>query len=330
MPKALVLGGAGFIGFNIVEKLSSLDDYEVTICDNLSRGRQDEHMDRLLVNRPAVNFVNADLTDVDSYALLGTEYDQVYLLAGVVGVRYTSEMPDKVVYTNAMITLLTLEWLKTFGTAKVLFSSTSEVYAGAAETIPNFPIPTPEDVPLAIDDITNTRFSYAASKMLGEAAVVAYQRINKLPATIVRYHNVFGPRMGYEHVIPELSMRLLRKEEPFLVYGCDQFRAFCYISDAVDATIAAMESEATNSGEISHIGRDEETQIGVLAQHLCDLAGFHPELRCVPAPTGSTSRRCPDISKARNLLGYEPKVGLEEGLKKTFEWYSDDYELSRS
>jgi len=330
MPKTLVLGGAGFIGFYIVEKLSSLDGYEITVCDNLSRGRRDAQMDRLLAERPSVNFINADLADVNSYSSLGTGYDQVYLLASVVGVRYTSEMPDRVVYINSMINMLALEWLKGLGTAKVLFSSTSEVYAGAAEAIPGFPIPTPENVPLAIDDITNTRFSYAASKILGEAAVIAYNRIHELPATIVRYHNVYGPRMGYEHVIPELSLRLLRGKDPFVVYGCDQYRAFCYISDAVDATIAAMESEATNSGEIIHIGRDEETQIEVLAEKLCDIADFHPKLKHVQAPSGSTNRRCPDISKARNLLSYEPRVGLDEGLKKTFQWYSDDYEKSRT
>ena len=324
MSKILVLGGAGFIGFHLVEKLSARPDHHVTVCDSLFRGRLDPEMQHLLSTRSNMRLVTADLTENSSYRLLGTDYDHVYLLAGIVGVRYTQEMPDRVVYTNATIVLQALEWVKGRARSKLLFASTSEVYGGAGNTGYNVTVPTPEDVPLIVEDIRNPRYSYAASKLLGEAAIVAYRCSFGLNAVIVRYHNVYGPRMGYDHVIPELSLRLLRRENPFRVYGCDQSRAFCYVSDAVDATIAVMESDETD-GEILHIGNGQETQIESLAHKLCALAGFYPDLERLPASPGSVKRRCPDLSKANQLLGYRPAVCLDDGLERTFEWYATEF-----
>ncbi|MBW1713858.1 MAG: NAD-dependent epimerase/dehydratase family protein, partial [Deltaproteobacteria bacterium] len=215
-----------------------------------------------------------------------------------------------------------LEWLKRRPGPRLLYASTSEAYAGSCNPYSTPPIPTPEDVPLAVADIKNPRFSYAASKILAEAAVVAYAQASGVPAVIVRYHNVFGPRMGYEHVIPELSLRLLRRQEPFVLYGVDQSRAFCYVSDAVEGTIKAM-TAASRAVDIFHIGNDsQEIVINDLLKRLCVVSGITP--RTVdprPAPPGSPARRCPDLSKARQVLGYEPQVGLDQGLKLTFDWY---------
>ncbi|MFC0114224.1 NAD-dependent epimerase/dehydratase family protein [Kibdelosporangium aridum] len=169
-----------------------------------------------------------------------------------------------------------------------------------------------------IEDVTAPRFAYAASKLIGEEAVVHIGRAKGLQFVIGRFHNVYGPRMGADHVIPELSLRAARREDPFKVYGTDQYRAFCYVDDAVTAMLLSM---AKVSGEIVHIGTDEETNIGDLTKLVLRIAEHDPVLDVEDAPAGSVARRCPDLTKLRALTGYEPAVSLEEGVRRTFEWY---------
>lgn len=322
MKSILVLGGAGFIGVHLIRRLLAEDGVAVTAVDNLFRGRDDDALGELR-RSGAVRLIEADLTDPAAVATLDGDFDEVYLLAGIVGVAYTAEMPEHVVRTNSLVVLNTLEWLRARARpAKLVFTSTSEAYAGSLDAIPGLPVPTPETVPVAIADTRAPRASYAASKILGEAAVAAYARAYRIPAAILRYHNVYGPRMGYEHVIPELSLRLMRREDPFRLYGPEQTRAFCYVTDAVAATVAAM-AAASPEAEIFHIGNDaEEIRIEALLKKLVAIADFRPRaIEPVPAPAGSPARRCPDITKARRMLGYAPDVGLDEGLRRTFDWY---------
>jgi UDP-glucose 4-epimerase/UDP-glucuronate decarboxylase len=212
-----------------------------------------------------------------------------------------------------------LDWL-TPEAGMLFFASTSETYAGgvSAGTVP---VPTPEDVPLSVPDVAAPRFAYAASKILGEAAVIHTARARALPSVIGRFHNVYGPRMGADHVIPELSLRALRREDPFRVYGTDQRRAFCHVSDAVEAMVRLMATPVA-SGRVVNIGNDtEETRIEDLASLVLREAGFAPRLERVAAPAGSVARRCPDIGRLRELTGFVPKVSLEAGVRETFAWY---------
>ena len=130
--------------------------------------------------------------------------------------------------------------------------------------------------------------------------------------------------MGYEHVIPEFSMRLINKEDPFTIYGGDETRAFCYAEDAVKATQLVMESGRTNN-EIIHIGNDtEEITIKDLAKKMFEISGFRPSVDIKPAPEGCVQRRCPDITKLKSLTGFNPGISLNEGLRKTMEWYKSN------
>ncbi|MBV9214352.1 MAG: NAD-dependent epimerase/dehydratase family protein, partial [Actinobacteria bacterium] len=202
---------------------------------------------------------------------------------------------------------------------KVLFSSTSEAYAWTRH-FHELPIPTPEDVPVSLTDLTNPRSSYAGSKVFGELAVIQYCRANEMPYSIVRYHNVYGPRMGTDHVIPELFLRARGGQNPLVVYSPEHIRAFCYVSDAVEATLLAMDSPR-GDGETFNVGNDrEEIRIEDLARRLLVRAGIDVDIdpRSADDPI---SRRCPDVSKARALLGYEPRVDLERGLELTLAWY---------
>src|SRR5213079_830839 len=136
------------------------------------------------------------------------------------------------------------------------------------------PVPTPEDVPVTVADVTAPRFAYAISKLLGEAAVLHSGR----DVVVGRFHNVYGPRMGADHVIPELSLRALRRENPFRVYGADQRRAFCHVSDAVEALVR-LTSTQTAWGHIVNIGNDsEETLIEDLVRLILREARFEPAL----------------------------------------------------
>jgi nucleoside-diphosphate-sugar epimerase len=291
----------------------------LTIADNFARGKQDDHF-QSLVNEFGIRVVEGDFTDPTTYDKLDAQYDQVYMLASVVGVDNANSIPHEIIRINTALIYNTLEWVRHSQVGKVLFTSTSECYAGTIEAF-GYTTPTPEEVPLCIQEIGHPRFTYAVTKMLGESGFLNYARILGFETTIVRYHNVYGPRMGFKHVIPHLAVRFRKGETPFKVYGHDQTRAFCYITDAVEGTVLAMEQPGTNM-QTYHIGTQDEISIGDLIHHTGELMDFKGEYENAPTYPGSVSRRCPDITKARTQLGYEPKVMWKEGLKLTMDWYN--------
>ena len=131
--------------------------------------------------------------------------------------------------------------------------------------------------------------------------------------------------MGFKHVIPHLAERFLKKESPFLVYGHDQTRAFCYIDDAVKGTVAAMENNNSN-GQIYHIGTEEEISIEELIKESGLYFKYKGKYENALTYPGSTKRRCPDISKARRELKFNPEISWKEGLKLTLKWYKEFFE----
>jgi UDP-glucose 4-epimerase len=324
--KVLVLGGAGFIGMNITKFLAENRDYKITIADNFARGQMDEELSAL-VKKHKIKVVKGDFTKTSTYKRLENDYDYFYMLASVVGVNNTLEIPHEIIRINTALIFNTLEWLKVSDVKKVLFTSTSECYAGTIDAF-GYKVPTPEEIPLCIEDIGHPRFTYAVTKMLGESGFLNYARKCNFDATIVRFHNVYGPRMGFKHVIPHLVQRFLDAETPFKVYGHDQTRAFCYITDAVEGTVMAMESEKS-AGEIYHIGTMEEISIEELIKTTGDFFDFKGVYENAPTYPGSVARRCPDITKARTQLGFEPKVSWSEGLNKTLSWYKDFFQSGK-
>jgi len=309
--KTLILGGAGFIGVHLARRLQAAG-HQVTIVDNFSRGQDDPELAAL-----GVPVRHADLTDPAAYAALPQGWDQVYMLAAVVGVRNVQNDPARVARVNTLALMHLLEWLRPG--QRLFFASTSEVYASGVSA-GLVPVPTPETVPVMIEDVAAPRFAYAISKLLGEAAVIHTAPARGIPYVIGRFHNVYGPRMGADHVIPELLLRAIRRQDPFTIYGVDQSRAFCHVDDATEAMAALMATDAA-MGQLVHIGTDTETGIGDLAKLVLRVTDFHPALDSQPAPPSSVTRRCPDITKLRALTGYEPAVSLEEGVRRTYEWY---------
>jgi UDP-glucuronate decarboxylase len=178
-----------------------------------------------------------------------------------------------------------------------------------------------DDAPLVVDDISRPRTSYAVSKIASESLFVNFGAQHGIPVRIARYFNVYGPRMGHDHVIPQLIGRILDRRDPFPVYGAHQARSFCYLDDAVRATLELTEL-ADQRPVLASVGNDrEEIPIVDLVRKLFALADYEAELELHPPPAGSPERRRPDLTRLRGLTGYEPRVPLEEGLQRTYEWY---------
>jgi UDP-glucose 4-epimerase len=316
----LIIGGAGFVGLNLLKNLAEKNIYKLSLADDFSRGQMDSSLS-LLVEKYNIKVIKGDFTIPSSYDLLDKDYDQVYMLASVVGVNNTLERPHEVIRINTALIYNTLEWTKNAKIKKILYTSTSECYAGTIEAF-GYKVPTPEEIPLCIEDIGHPRFTYAVTKMLGESGFLNYSRKVGFECTVVRYHNAFGPRMGFKHVIPHLVQRFLNNESPFKIYGHDQTRSFSYISDSVEGTILAMESEKSD-GQIYHIGSSEEISIEELIKETGRIMNYKGTYEYAPTYPGSVSRRCPDITKAKTQLGFEPKVDWKDGLKETVKWYVD-------
>ena len=312
MTKILITGGAGFLGYHLATALSMSEDNEIVLADDADLRR--------LRERRNISVVTIDLTRPEEYAKLQGPYAHVYHLAAIIGVENVLRRPHDVVVKNALSTLHLLDWFVRGGGQKILFSSTSEAYAWTQQFY-ELAIPTPEAVPLALTDLSNPRISYAGSKIHGELAVTQVCRAHDKAYTIVRYHNVYGPRMGYEHVIPQLFERVRGGENPLKVYSASHQRAFCYVADAVNATIIAMTSEEGN-GETFNIGNQRsEVRIDDLALLIGRLAGKQVTIKNAVAANDPIVRRCPDMSKTKRLLGFEASVGLEQGVAETLAWY---------
>lgn len=325
--KILITGGAGFIGCHLAKLLlDSEKGTELVLVDNLQRGKRDEDFQKILDDK-RVAFLTLDLTDHGSYEKLGKGYDHVYHLAAVNGTKAFYEMPHEVLRINTLSLMYMLEWFrKENKNGKFCFTASNEAYAGGLSAFGTLPIPTPENVPLVIEDTYNPRWSYAGTKIIGELFVIHYAKMYDFRALLVRPHNFYGPRAGWKgHVIPDVCERIAARTDPFPIYGADNTRTFCYITDAVRAISMLMESSKTDVQPIEtvNIGDFEEITMKELVEKVCEVAGWKPKSFDIQnAPSGSPKRRLADVRKLQELIHWKPEVSLKEGLQKTYEWYA--------
>jgi UDP-glucose 4-epimerase len=324
MKKILVTGGAGFIGYTISKILAENPNNEVHIIDNFSKDRNDDEFKKL-TEKSNVTFFNKDLTDQKIFAEIDGYYNQIYHLAATVGVKTVTNNPVETLKNNSLSMLFLLEYIRQLNEPpKLLFTSSCENYAGSV-TCCDIPVPTPENVPLCIEDINNPRWSYAITKILGEMACIHYSRKFNFDTTIVRYHNIFGPRMGTEHVIPEFILRLKKDPTRLEMYGGDQYRTFCYCTDAAKMTINVMNSNQA-VGKVINIGNDSnDIQISAVGKKLAKIMGLHPNFIENGAPVGSVKKRIPDLTIIKKMNCYVGEISFEQGLRETYSWYNERY-----
>lgn len=330
--KILITGGAGFIGYHLTLQLLENLDNNITVVDNLFRpGGMDPELTELFED-PRITFVRMDLTDPAAYKKLGNGYGHVYHLASINGTRLFYEMPHEVLRVNTLTLIYLLDWfIKNNKDGKLLLTSSNEAYAGSLEAFGTLPLPTPEKIPLVIADPYNPRWTYGGAKIINELFLIHYAQHFNFRALIVRPHNFYGPRDAKDHVVPDFLARIIERVDPFPIYGADNTRDFCYITDAVRAMHMLMDSSKTDARPIEtvHIGNSDEITMEGLARAMFDIVGWHPkEVSIKEAPSGSVKRRCADTTKLRGLINWKSEVSLEDGLRKTYEWYLKNQKTS--
>lgn len=297
--KILVTGGAGNVGSSLAEKLISNENNYVVIVDDLTTGKAE----KLPISASNAKFIKADVNNYNEIAsiMLAFRFDYVFHYAAVVGVQRTLNNPVKVLEDiNGIKNILELS--KNTGVKRVFYSSSSEVYGEPVE------FPQNEDTtPL------NSKLPYAIVKNVGEAFLRSYQREYNLDFTIFRFFNTYGPRQSDDFVIAKFIKRALKNEDITIYGDGSQTRTFCYIDDNIDATIAAFEKDMFVNDTIN-IGNNNETSILDLAKTVIRLTDSKSAIVHLPALTeGDMTRRLPDISKMKVLLGRE-LTSLEQGI----------------
>jgi UDP-glucuronate decarboxylase len=309
MTKALVAGGAGFIGSNLCARLAA-DGVSVVCIDNMITGRK-SNIEPLLRD-PNFEVIEQDL--VDPLPAL-PHVDQVFHLASPASPPAYVRYPVETMRVNSEGTLQLLELARRMD-ARFLYASTSETYGDPIEHPQRETSPT-------ITNPVGPRSMYHEAKRYGEALVVAYERSRGVDARIVRIFNTYGPNSDPAdgRLVPNFICQALAGE-PLTVYGeGQQTRSLCYVSDMVEGLLLAMESESMR-GEVVNLGNPEEHTVLEFAHLIREMTGSNSRVRMVhPLTDEDPTRRCPDISKAKALLGWEPEVTLRDGLAATIQYF---------
>jgi nucleoside-diphosphate-sugar epimerase len=310
----LVTGGSGFIGSALIKALVR-DGHKVRALDDNSRGAPR----RLKDVENDIEFIAGDIRNADVVRKSVRGMDEVCHLAFVNGTEFFYSAPELVLDVGVKGMVNVIDACQAEGVGSLVLASSSEVY----QTPPQ--VPTDELAPLVVPDPSNPRYSYGGGKIISELMAINYGRKHFERVLVFRPHNVYGPDMGWEHVIPQFALRMKAAKKqgtgrvPFRLQGDgSQTRSFCHVDDLV-AGVMVMRANGDHLG-IYHIGTREEITIAGLATRVASHAGCNIELIVEPVPTGGTMRRCPDISKLEHL-GYRPQVPLSQGLPPTLDWY---------
>ncbi|HKY19602.1 MAG TPA: GDP-mannose 4,6-dehydratase [Vicinamibacterales bacterium] len=316
--RALITGGAGFIGSHLAEALLN-EGHEVDILDNLSTGSIRNVED--LKSHPKFKYVIDTLTNEPLLAELIDRNDVVFHFAAAVGVKLIVEQPVHTIETNVHGTEVVLKHANK-KKKKVIIASTSEVYGK------NLEVPFREDADLVMGATVKHRWAYACSKAIDEFLALAYYKERDLPVVIVRFFNTVGPRQTgqYGMVLPSFVRQALANE-PITVFGDGrQSRSFTYIGDVVGCLLKLVK-EPKAIGEVFNIGNKQEVTILKLAEMVKTATGssspivFVPYDKAYEAGFEDMPRRVPDLTKVHTMVGYEPKVQLDEIISRVIEYF---------
>jgi len=320
--KYLVTGGSGFIGSALVKKL--LDEgNSVRVFDNNSRG----NLRRLEAFIDQIEFIEGDIRDLEQVNKACKGVDSVCHLAFINGTKFFYEVPELVLEVGVKGMMNVIDSCISNEIPELIVASSSEVYQSPEE------VPTSEEVPLIVPDLLNPRYSYGGGKLISELLAINYGRSKFERVVIFRPHNVFGPDMGWEHVIPEFLLKMYDLVEKgqtgevldFKIQGSgNETRAFIYIDDFTDGLMKVIDNG--DHLNVYHIGTSNEIKLSEVAALIGKLFDF--EINVIPGKLaeGGTLRRCPDIAKLEKL-GFKPNISLEEGLNLAKNWYIKNIHL---
>jgi UDP-glucose 4-epimerase len=308
--KYLITGGAGFIGSHLAEKLIARGD-QVVIFDNLSTGS----INNLGGISEKVKFEQGNILDKAALNKLVAESDYVVHLAAALGVFNIVNKPLESLKTNLQGSEIVLEACDKYQ-KPVLVASTSEIYGK------NDKVPLNEEDDRIIGHPLKSRWSYSEAKAVDESLAYFYYLENKLPIRIVRFFNTVGPRqVGHYGMVVPRFVRAALKNELLAVYGSgDQIRCFCHVTDAVKALLLVMDSDKA-VGQVFNVGNNSQISIMELAKKVIEITGSKSSIekiayeKAYPEGFEDIQRRVPDISKIKQVLGWEPKINLDQIIK---------------
>ena len=315
MKKFFVTGGSGFIGRNLVNSLA-LDGNKIRVFDDFSRGKTREFINE------NVEIMAGDVTNSTELTKASSGFDSFIHLAAVNGTANFYSKPKVVFEVAARGTLNALDACIANDIEQFIFASTAEVY-GESDLIP-----TPEDVSISVKTPFTDRYSYGGSKLVGELMTryIGFGSIKNV--LIFRPHNVYGPEMGFDQVVPQIIQKILKgktseSQSSITIQGTgDETRAFAFVDDVVDGIKILI--NRGESGNIYHIGNPDENSINELVKKIAEIMNFSVEISKSDLTADSPRRRVPNIERI-SQIGFKPKINLSEGLKLTIPWYLENY-----
>ena len=305
----LITGGAGFIGSHLVEHLVAAGD-DVTVLDDLSSGRRAN----LAAVRRQIRFIRGSVTDLNTCRRAVERVDCVLHHAAVTSVQRSVDEPVVTHQVNATGTLNVLLAARDKGVPRVVYAGSTSAYGNPA-TLPN-----------SEEHVTRPLSPYAASKLAGEEYCVAFHATYGLETVVLRYFNIFGPRQDpnsqYAAVVPRFITTALAGEPPTIFGDGKQTRDFVFIANVVHANLLAARAPAADvSGQVFNIGSGKGVSVNQLCEHIRTLAGVPLAPVYTQGRAGEVRDSVAELARARRLLGYEPIVDFEEGLRQTIAFY---------
>ena len=313
--RVIILGAAGFIGYHLAKSLAVEAKVDLLLVDNFIRGANDEDFLKLsgLQN---VNFAELDLSKESSFENLFNKSDLVINCAALNGTQNFYQVPLDVMLNTGISAFFAARYAALAQVHKYIYLGSSESYAGGVN-LGFVGVPTSENVPLVIENVENIRWSYSLGKTFGEIACYSANSQLGLNFQILRIHNIYGPRMGNKHVIPDLieKFRLGNMDVP----GHGESRAFMYIDDLVGVVRFLITNE-NNDIKLMNVGSQTETLIKILAEKIAKFLDMEKPIKPLESWPGSVKRRLPDTSLLRSIYAFD-ETSLDEGLDRTISWY---------
>lgn len=316
----LITGGAGFIGSNLVEKLLK-NNNTIDIIDNFNdiyKGKE-QQIDEITKNYTPIkdfNIIKGDLLQDSTYKNIKNNIDIIFHLAAQPGVRHSIENPAEVSNNNIISTIKIFNYAINQNIEKIIYASSSSVYGNPLYT------PVNENHP------KNPISPYAVSKLAGEMYADYYFREYNLPVISLRFYTVYGPRGRPDMAIRRFFNNLIQNKE-IIIYGDgEQLRDFTYVSNIVDGLILAAENEKAKN-EIFNLGCSNPISVNQLVDKMYNIVNKPKKVKYIKSKKGDVTVTHSDISKAKKILNYYPKINIDEGLQRTYNWQMKNFDLQK-